>query len=89
MTRLMTLSLLVGFFAIAIAPMASARDDGGFSSSDVTDQSYSAFEDPEPFDPSSVEPAAGDETTDQNVTDEKKEAPSASKDSVGEETEKE
>lgn len=52
-----------------VAAPAIAADDGGFGSERFYDEAPAAFNDPEGFDPQSIEPAAGaEDTTDGQVT---------------------
>ena len=48
--------------ALLFAPAAHAADDGGFGSKRFSDQAPVALESNGAFDPSAIEPAAGQET---------------------------
>ncbi|MBE2190646.1 MAG: hypothetical protein IAE63_00530 [Alphaproteobacteria bacterium] len=87
MTRLLTLTLTAALIVLTSDLTAHAANET--AQSDVTQQSksgisspaYSAFEDPAPFDPSTIEPASGEEiqTTDKSPNTEIPETTSATK----------
>lgn len=67
---LATALIALAGFAVASPAKAAQQDDGGFGSGEMTSSSYSAFGDPNTFDPSAIEPAAGDEENAATTTEE-------------------
>ena len=57
-------------FAISSPAKAAQQDDGGFGTGEMGSSSYSAFGDPDTFNPSTIEPSAGDEENTTPATEE-------------------
>ncbi|OIN87823.1 MAG: hypothetical protein AUJ12_00530 [Alphaproteobacteria bacterium CG1_02_46_17] len=67
MIRILTLGTIITLSAFAVPAHAEEQENkadfqtGSFSTHGIESKAYAAFGDPAPFDPSSIEPAAGDE----------------------------
>ncbi len=69
MMRILTVGTIITLSSFSVPAHAEEQENknafqtGSFSTGGIESKSYAAFNDPAPFDPSSVEPAAGEEDT--------------------------